>query len=433
MFYDEAKINIKAGDGGNGSVAFFYIKGSRKRKACGGIGGSGGNVIFKPSSSVSTLSYFHQKIHFKAENGQSGASNNKYGRNGQDLIIHVPVGTIIKDAEGTFLYDIKDKDDYYIAQTGGIGGKGNASFVSQKNKYPGFAQKGEQIKEKWMALELRLLADAALVGFPNAGKSTIISVISNAKPKIAPYPFTTIVPNLGVVATAESSFVVADIPGLIEGAHQGQGLGDKFLRHISRAHIIVIVIDAYEAQGDVKNAVQAYRILRDELRLYDESLFEKEFFIALSKADLLFDKGFLKKLSAEIKKQSKKEVVSISAVTGEGMDRFLEVLKGKVDQHRERSFEQDRQQSPEEHKVYTLNQEDVESEKIEIVNRDGEYIIKNKKLERLVSMTDLENDEALNHLKFQLKKMGIGDKLKKMGIAEGSTVIIDNLVFELVD
>ncbi len=432
MFYDEAKINIKAGDGGSGSVAFFYIKGSRKKKACGGIGGSGGNVIFKPSGSISTLSYFHQKIHFKAENGQPGGSNNKYGRNGEDLIIHVPVGTIIKDANGTLLYDIKSRNDYYVAQTGGIGGRGNASFVSQKNKYPAFAQKGEQIKEIWVNLELRLLADAALVGFPNAGKSTIISRISNAKPKIAPYPFTTLVPNLGVVLMQDTSFVVADIPGLIEGAHQGQGLGDKFLRHISRAHIIVMVIDAFEAQGKIENAVQAYQILRDELRLYDDQLFEKEYFIALTKTDVVFEKEFIKKLTAKLQKESKKEVVAISAVTGDGIDLFLDVLKNKVTQHREQAYLED-EQPQEVRKVYTLSKEDMESDKIEIINKDGEYVIKNKKLERMVSMTDLENDEALNHLKFKLKKMGIGDKLKKMGIEEGSTVIIDNLVFELVD
>ncbi|MBN2072362.1 MAG: 50S ribosome-binding GTPase, partial [Actinobacteria bacterium] len=221
-FLDEAKINIKAGCGGRGALAFFHLKGGGKKKiACGGDGGRGGNVIIRSYAGISTLYGFKKKVHFKAEDGGHGMPNNRSGRNGNDLVIKVPVGTVVRDDEGNRMADLDHEGSQAVVAAGGIGGRGNAFFISQSRRFPGFAEKGEETRERWISLELRLMSDAALVGFPNAGKSTIISKISAARPKIADYPFTTLVPNLGVVVYDDDDFVVADIPGLMEGAHTG--------------------------------------------------------------------------------------------------------------------------------------------------------------------------------------------------------------------
>ena len=435
MFLDEAKINIKAGDGGNGIVSFFFLKGSHKKIACGGNGGTGGNVIIKASASVSTLLGFKKKVHFRAENGQAGMPNNRAGRNGNDCIIFVPVGTIIKD-NGRICADLDTGDSQFIAATGGEGGKGNASFISQERRFPGFAEKGEKIEERWIGLELRLIADAALVGFPNAGKSTIISRISEAKPKIADYPFTTLAPNLGVVSADDDAFVVADIPGIIEGAHSGTGLGDKFLRHILRSKVLVMVLDlaVFLNEGQEK-FLKTFSILRRELKLYDNLLFKKDFFTVINKIDLISRPGEVEFLKNEIKEMSGKPVMFISAVSGTGLQDFISLLYKKIISTRKRELLilQKVEKRKKESKVYMIAAKGWESDRLEIIKNGSEYVVKNKKLERMVSMTDLENEEALDYLKYKLKKLKIGDRLKKMGLREGSTVIIGNLVFELTD
>ena len=243
VFLDEAKINIKAGNGGNGIATFFHLKTGGKKIASGGNGGKGGDVIIRATDNITTLYGFKKKVHFKAENGHIGGNNNKTGGEGDDLVIPVPVGTVIKDDDNSLLADLYCEGDEVIVARGGIGGRGNASFTSQKRRFPAFCEKGEITEDSWINLELRLLADVALVGFPNSGKSTIISKISAARPKIADYPFTTLVPHLGVVTFNDESFVVADIPGVIEGAHEGIGLGHRFLRHITRSAILVMVLD----------------------------------------------------------------------------------------------------------------------------------------------------------------------------------------------
>jgi len=240
MFLDEAKINVKAGDGGGGIVTFFYLKSRSKKVPSGGSGGGGGDIIIKASRNLSTLYGFKKKIHFKAENGKSGEPNNRNGKNGEDLIIKVPTGTIIKDDKEKIIADLEDEGDEIIIATGGIGGRGNASFTSQKRMFPAFAEKGEKTQSFWINLEPRLVADVSLVGFPNSGKSTIISRISAAKPKIADYPFTTLTSNLGVVTVDDEDFVIADFPGLIKGAHKGTGLGDKFLSHITKSLVLAV-------------------------------------------------------------------------------------------------------------------------------------------------------------------------------------------------
>lgn len=451
LFLDEAKINIKAGDGGAGIVSFFVLKGSHKKIASGGSGGKGGDVVFKATSSMSTLYSFKKKIHFKAENGQQGMPNNRQGRRGKDCIIYVPVGTIIR-YEGIICADLNYEGAEYVAAIGGIGGRGNASFVSQQRRFPGFAEKGEKVSDKWVELELRVLADIALVGFPNVGKSTIISKISASKPKIADYPFTTLVPNLGVVTFNEDSFVVADVPGLIEGAHKGVGLGDKFLRHVLRSKLIVFVLDASILLIKGKDEfLNTFNILRSELKLYNESLYKKPFFIVINKTDLISMQDLklnneLEKAIKKLKSKSTNEVLLISAVTGKGVVELVKLMHEKLSAVREsqiRTEEVKEDYSP--FKVYSVdNIEDfVKSgfnlknkfnlKELQIVKSENEYIVKDKELERLVSMTDLENEEALDYLKDRLKKMGIGDKLKKMGVPIGSTVIIGDLVFELYD
>ncbi len=435
MFIDEAKINIKAGDGGNGLVSFFFLRGSKKKIANGGAGGRGGNIVFKASKSVNTLIGFKKKVHFKAENGQAGMPNNRNGRKGSDQVIYVPVGTVIKDND-TLLADLDIPGKEFIADRGGAGGRGNASFVSQQRRFPAFAELGEKIEERWIKLELRLLADAALVGFPNSGKSSIISRISAARPKIADYPFTTITPNLGVVTTDDDSFVVADIPGILEGAHDGIGLGDKFLRHIMRVEVIVMVLDGSLIlnNGDAADLIETFKVLRNELRLYDISLYRKDYLIVINKIDLFESIKKFESTVKQLKKASGKPVFLISAVRGDGIDKMIERLYKMIRASRkEAGLKVYRSIIGTGFKSYTPEKYGLDEDKIELEKKEGEYIVKNKKLEKMIAMTDLENDEALAYLKNKLKKMKIGDRLKKMGVEQGSTVIIGKLVFELVD
>jgi GTP-binding protein len=439
MFIDEAKINIKAGDGGNGLVSFFLLKGSYKKVANGGNGGSGGNIVFAPSRSVNTLLGFKKKIHFKAENGQAGMPNNRNGRRGEDLVIYVPVGTVVKE-DGSIIADLSEEGENFVAAIGGSGGRGNANFVSQMRRFPGFAEKGEKIEEKWISLELRLLADAALVGFPNAGKSTIISAISAARPKIAPYPFTTLSPNLGVVSHGDDSFVVADIPGIIEGAHKGTGLGDRFLRHILRAKLLVIVLDAsLLLEAEMEGLMGTFNTIRQELKLYNELLSKKDYITVINKADLFVKEEICKNAANYISKKTGGPVLVISAVTGRGLDELIKVLHEKIIAIRKEEYylSEASKTSLQVSRTYSLatfkKDTGADLDKLEIIKDSGEFKIKNKKLEKMVAMTDLENNEALEYLKYRLKKMKIGDRLKKMGIEEGSTVIIGNLVFELME
>ena len=436
MFLDEAQINIKAGDGGSGIVSFFLLKGSYKKIACGGNGGRGGNVIIKATPNLSTLLGFKKKVHFKAESGQAGMPNNRTGKTAQDLIIYVPSGTIIKDGE-QILADLKNDGQEYLAAVGGIGGRGNANFVSQERRFPGFAEKGEKTQEIWVMLELRLLADVALVGFPNSGKSTIISRISAAKPKIADYPFTTLTPNLGVVSyNDDNTFVVADIPGIIEGAHKGIGLGDRFLRHVLRSKILAVVLDgSLLLENEPEKLIKSFQIIRSEVKLYEPSLYKKDYIVVINKTDLFQNKDKLGMVAKELKKKSKKPVLMISAANSEGIGKLVEVLYEKVLKARFLGAEIEKAKELEEksYKTYTVGKVEQEKEKFEIIKDGEEYIVKNARLERLISMTNLENKEALEYLKNRLKRMKVGDRLKRMGIDVGSTVVIGNLVFELLE
>ena len=312
MFIDYAKIHVKAGDGGRGIVSFHREKYVPKGGPDGGDGGKGGDVILKASKDENTLRSFRFKRHFKAENGKPGGSNNKTGRSGQNLIITVPVGTIVKDEEGNIIADLKEDNQEVVVAEGGKGGKGNAAFATPTNRAPRKATEGKKGQEKTLILELKLLADVGLVGLPNAGKSSLIRAISEAKPLIADYPFTTIEPHLGYVYFNNKDFVVADIPGIIEGASKGKGLGLRFLKHIERTKILLFVIDI------IQDPKETYETLINELRQFNPQLIERKKAIALNKIDLVeeLDEKLYKGLFEE-------EVFFISALKKIGLKQLL--------------------------------------------------------------------------------------------------------------
>ncbi len=321
MFIDYAKIYVKAGKGGNGAVAFRREKYVPKGGPAGGNGGNGGNVILIADKNLNTLLDVRYKRKYIAQNGHPGGSSLKDGKNGKDVFIKVPVGTVIKDAETEeILYDLDKDGRTYIAAKGGKGGKGNAYFATPTNQTPRYAEPGKEGEEKNLILELKLIADVGLVGFPNAGKSTLISVISEAKPKIADYPFTTLEPNLGIVRYKDfQSFTVADIPGIIEGAHKGKGLGLKFLRHIERTKILLIMIDITS-----ENHQKDYKTLISELEKYSKVLSKKKRIIGFSKADLV-DEAAIKKIKKK-KIDDNIPVVVFSAISGFGIQELLDEL-----------------------------------------------------------------------------------------------------------
>ncbi|OAG28728.1 GTPase ObgE [Thermodesulfatator autotrophicus] len=322
-FVDQAKIYVKAGDGGAGCVSFRREKYVPRGGPDGGDGGKGGDVILEASSQLHTLYDFYHQTHFRAENGRPGMGKKMKGRDGKDLILKVPVGTVVKDAEtGEILYDFTKDGERFVVARGGRGGRGNARFATPTRQAPRFAEPGEPGEERWIILELKLIADVGLVGLPNAGKSTILSRITAARPKIADYPFTTITPNLGVVKLDEErSFVVADIPGLIEGAHKGVGLGLDFLRHIERTKAILYVLDASKGEECLKD----FELLQKELAHYHRCLLEKPSAIALNKIDIVPERQKLEELKAHFEKKGY-PVYLISAVTGEGIKELLEGL-----------------------------------------------------------------------------------------------------------
>lgn len=322
MFIDYAEIEVKAGNGGKGAVAFRHEKYVPKGGPSGGNGGKGGDVIFKAFHNLSTLLDFRYKRKYKAGNGEPGGSSLKDGKNGEDLIIKVPVGTVIKDAETKkILFDLDSDGKVFIAAKGGKGGKGNSNFATSTNQTPRFAEPGIDVQSGKLILELKLIADVGLVGFPNAGKSTLISTISAAKPKIADYPFTTLEPNLGIVQYKDfNSFTVADIPGIIQGAHEGKGLGLKFLRHIERTRILLFLIDLTS-----ENIQKDFDMLFNELKNYSVKLANKKKIVALSKADLV-EESVLKKFKNQKLKNADLPLLVFSSVSKYGIDKLLNQL-----------------------------------------------------------------------------------------------------------
>lgn len=418
MFIDRAKIYVKGGDGGNGVVAFRREKYVPRGGPSGGDGGKGGDVVLMVDSGLSTLMDFKYKVHYKAERGEHGQGSNKVGRSARDLIIRVPPGTVVKDPEtGDVLADLVENGQTFIAARGGRGGRGNARFASSIHRAPDFAEKGEPGEERWILLELKLIADVGLIGFPNAGKSTLLSRMTSARPKIADYPFTTLSPNLGVVdlGTGEGrSFVVADIPGLIEGAHEGLGLGHEFLRHVERTRLLVHVIDAAGLEND---PIEGFHVINRELREYSLKLSQKPQLIAANKMDLPQARENYERIEAAFKKEGF-EVMPISGATGQGVKQLLLRIQQILSKMPETV-------ETEEIKEYTIREE----EPFKISKGGQVFSVSGSLVERLVAMTDLENESAVKRLQRTFKKIGLDEALKKEGIKQGDSVKIGDVEF----
>lgn len=420
MFIDEVTIYVKAGRGGNGCISFRREKYVPKGGPDGGDGGKGGDVIAVAIDHMNTLVEQYYNQHYRAEDGEHGQGKNMHGRNGRDAIVRVPVGTLIYDAEtGELIGDLDTVGKSVVLARGGIGGRGNARFKSSTNRAPRVAEKGEPGEERKIRLELRLIADAGLVGYPNAGKSSILSRVSDAKPKIADYPFTTLSPVLGVVRVDEGkSFVLADIPGLIEGAHSGVGLGDEFLRHITRTRVLLHVVDVASVDG--RDPIEDYKNINKELHLYDPKLSELPQIVVANKIDLPSAKDGLKKLQKFLSKKDIK-LIPVSAVTGQGLKELIyetyNIIKSAPMPEVEEEY------------VVKYNYEPV----FDIKKEGSSYYVTGKAVRRAVLMTDMENELAVAMLYNRLRNLGVIKALNKAGAKDGDKVIIEGVEFTFMD
>jgi GTP-binding protein len=424
MFVDTAKITVKAGKGGNGSVAFRSEKYIPMGGPAGGDGGDGGSVIIIADEGLRTLMDFRYKRHYHAENGEDGRGKNQYGADGKDLYLKVPVGTLIKDVEtGIVLADLKTRGQEYIAARGGRGGKGNVKFKSSIRRTPRFAQPGTKGEEREIVLELKLIADVGLVGFPNVGKSTILASVTSAKPKIANYHFTTLKPNLGVVSIGEGhSYVLADIPGLIEGASKGAGLGLDFLRHVERTRLLLHVLDASGQEG--RDPVEDFYKINDELKQYSDKLNTKEQIIVLNKMDIPEEIDNAERIKKEF--SDKYEIITVSAATGQGLD-FL----------KKRAYERLLQIEEE---IEFVDEKAVESlldkkerDTIIVTKEDDYYSAEGDFLERLVASTNFDDFESFSNFQKVLIDKGVIQKLRDLGAKEGDLISVCGVEFDFVD
>lgn len=414
-FIDKVRVEVIAGNGGDGKLSFRHEKFIDKGGPDGGDGGNGGNVVLVASRNQNTLAAFRYQKELRAESGQPGGKSRKHGRSAPHLLVEVPVGTVATNEDGEILADLVEDGQEAIVARGGKGGFGNAHFVSSVRQAPNFAEKGEKGDELPLMLELKMIADVGLVGLPNAGKSTLLSRLSNARPEIADYPFTTITPNLGVVdIDRDTSVLLADIPGLIEGAAGGKGLGHDFLRHIERTQVIVHLVEAYNE--DVANA---YTTVKEELRSYRPDLAKRSEIVVLTKIEGLDDEiiaDLLSQLRAVVPKTAK--LLAISSQSGQGIQDLLYTLKTVVTKAREQRAKQ-----AEEEGIPVLRIAD--EDKAWIVSKEGtNYIIKGQRIEKFAARTDFSNEQAVRRLRDIMKKMGIMHELTRQGIEAGNTVII---------
>ena len=403
-FVDEAQAHVKAGNGGAGSVSFRREAHVSKGGPDGGDGGKGGDVWFVADRNIASLLAFRDHPHRAATHGTHGMGKGKHGAQGKDLVVRVPEGTVVRDLDGTVLADLVREGDRWLAGAGGRGGRGNARFLSNSRRAPSFAEQGEGGEERWLNLELKLMADVALVGFPNAGKSTLISRISAAKPKVADYPFTTLEPHLGVVRRGDTEFVVADIPGLIEGASEGKGLGHQFLRHIERARAIVVLVDLASIDEREEPAEQE-RVLLQELGRYRPEMLERPRVTVGTKADsAVYDWDGMR----------------ISAITNEGIDALVNRMAELVQQARAEEPEPD---------TYVVHRPMAEGITIERAD-DGSLVVRGRAAERAVALNDLTNLQAMDYVQHRLKRLGVDRALARFGAREGDTVRIGKFEFE---
>ena len=421
MVIDYVKIKVKAGNGGNGAVSFRREKYVAAGGPDGGDGGNGGNIYFQVDKDKNTLIDFRYNRKFKAKDGENGSGNRCNGKYGEDLYIKVPIGTVVKDAEtGKVVADLSKPNQKELILKGGRGGRGNSHFATPTRQAPRFSEDGEKGEEKELILELKLLADVGLLGFPNVGKSTFLSTVTDARPKIANYHFTTINPNLGVVKTKNGDgFVIADIPGIIEGASEGVGLGIQFLRHVERTRLLLHFIDVSGQEG--RDPIEDYKTINEELAKYSEKLVKRKQILVATKIDSMQDDINLKKLE-ELAKKEKLELFKISSVTGEGVEQLIdhvtEVLK---------TLPKEELVEIEDRVVYTLQDKDQEWEAYE---EDGVFYVKGRAVDRLMGRINIEDNESMYYFQKCLKNMGIEDKLKELGVCEGDTVKISDWELE---
>lgn len=411
-FVDQVTIHARGGSGGAGVASFKRQKGKPRGKPIGGSGGSGGDVVVEADGSVSTLLRYARRPHWKAESGTHGEGELRHGRAGDTLVLPVPLGTLIRDEDGTLVADLVEQGQRVVIAKGGRAGRGNASLVTRNRKAPIFAEQGEFGEEVSVVLELKLIADAALVGYPNAGKSTLIARISEARPKIADYPFTTLVPNLGVVAVNDHEFVVADIPGLVEGAADGKGLGHEFLRHVERARVLVILLDPTPVQTDPP--AQQYEVLIRELAEHSPELAERRRVVALNKVDALEDVDDYLRWAADLGI----EVYPISGVTGDGVESVLYAVAEEVEGHIREAPDRE---------GYVLHRPMPASFSIRRVGQ--EWVVTGKAAERAVNLDDLTVAEAADFASGRLARIGVDSALADAGAVAGDDVRIGDIVF----
>jgi len=426
MFTDYTKILIKAGDGGNGAATFRREKYVAAGGPDGGDGGNGGNVYFQVDKDKNTLIEFRYNRKFKAKNGENGSGNHCNGKYGEDLIIKVPIGTVVKDAEsGKVVADLSEPNQKELILKGGRGGRGNSHFATATRQAPRFSEDGEKGDEKEIILELKLLADVGLLGFPNVGKSTFLSVVTDAKPKIANYHFTTIVPNLGVVKTKDGNgFVIADIPGIIEGASEGVGLGIQFLRHVERTRLLLHFLDVSGQEG--RNPVEDFYAINEELKKYSEKLSTRKQIIVANKIDVIQDEDneLLKQVEGLAKKENL-ELFKISAATKQGLEELIDYVTKQL-----KELPKEELVEVEEKVVYTLEEK---QDQWTIKEENGVFIVSGKAVDRLMGRVNIEDNESMYYLQKCLKNMGIEAKLKEMGVCEGDTVILSDWELEWYD
>ncbi|KAJ53817.1 GTP-binding protein [Clostridium tetanomorphum] len=423
MFIDRAKIFVKSGDGGNGAVSFRREKYIPLGGPDGGDGGKGGDVVLIADQNMTTLMDFTYKKKYAAERGENGSGSKCYGKDGESLYIKVPMGTIIRDKESNkIMADLSHPGDKFIVAKGGKGGKGNVRFATATRQAPNFAEPGMPGEERYIVLELKLLADVGLIGFPNVGKSTILSIVSNAKPKIANYHFTTLSPNLGVVATKGiQPFVIADIPGIIEGASEGVGLGLDFLRHIERTRLLIHVVDISGIEG--RDPFEDFMRINEELKKYSVKLWDRPQIVVANKSDILEDEAVFLEFKEKVEKLGYKDIFKISAATRQGIDELMKEAARVLSTIPVKDLEIDEEERfiPEDKKfTYTIRKE------------DNIYIIEGSFVDRLLASVNVNDPDGLRYFHTVLRNKGILDELIKMGIKDEDTVRLNDFEFDFV-
>ena len=427
MFYDYAKVNVKAGDGGNGIVAFRREKYVPKGGPAGGDGGKGGSIILRADEGLRTLIDFRYQTHYKGKRGDHGSGAKQHGRSADDIVLRVPVGTVVRDADTKkLLGDLRHHGQEIVVAQGGRGGRGNARFVSSTHRAPAFAENGEKGEERWITLELKLLADVGLVGFPNVGKSTIISRVSAAKPKIANYHFTTLEPNLGMVRVdAGRSFVIADVPGLVEGAAEGAGLGHRFLRHVERTRVLVHVVDLSGSEG--RDPLEDLAVIRGELERYAPQLNEKPMVIVANKVDLMSDDDRDAALARLSEAYPEVRIFPMSAATDSDLNELVYHLADILDaigpvEYAEEDFEPVEEEPQKEEAPF----------RVQKIGPDASEVV-GPEIDGLVGRTQFERDEAVERFMKILDNMGLVKALREAGIQDGDTVIVGPMALDYLE